>query len=241
MSSAIFPLHPIPGTDINGVFYRYTAVKEPEDAYTVSIQNKAADSSGYIFRETDDWSGGSGGTIQKFIPLPYSPLGDWGQGSIDEVGIGEVQDPVVLYSYRFDTEFVQQQEIPNLPVIIPYNALSDDYVLSALAPTDLELIQDDEEPKKDKDEEEDEKRLETALAASENALTIGNAMSQSAILQTMNIATNMQTYYDRQIAGGKYQETVVLKDKNISDNKRALRSLGQDRLHKKLVDQQYGR
>ena len=143
MSSSLFPLHPIQGVDINGVFYRYTAVKDPNDPYTVSIQNEAADGSGYIFRSTDDWSGGSGGTIQKYIPLPYSPLGDWGNGNIEQVGIGEVQDPVVLYSYRFDPSRMQSfQEAYEFGTVSTYDALSDPYVLNAIEPTDPELYED---------------------------------------------------------------------------------------------------
>ena len=234
----------IPGVDINGVFYRYTAVKEAGDPYTVSIQNQAADSSGYIFRETDDWSGGSGGTIQKFVPVPYSPLGDWGQGSIDEVGLGSVEDPIVMYSYRVDPSRVQQpqpQEAYDFSAISTYDALSDGYVTASLEPTNPELYEDDEELNKSDSEEEDDGRLEKALAAQENALTMAGNVTQSNILQAMNTATNMNSYYAMQLKGGVYQESVVLKDKNIPDNRRALRSLGQQKLHTDMVDQQYGR
>ena len=242
MSSSLFPLYPIQGTDINGVFYRYTAVKDPSDPYTVSIQNQDTDTGGYIFRSTDDWSGGSGGTIQKFVPVPYSPLGRWGTGSIEEVGIGSVQDPVVLYSYRFDPSRMQSaQEAYDFGTVSTYDALSDRYVINALEPTDLELIDKDEEPEKDKDEDDDEKRLEVALAESKNALTIASGVSQSAMIKAINGATNIKSYYDKQISGGVYRETVVLIDKNIPDNRRALRSLGQDKLHTKMVNQQYGR
>jgi len=240
MSSTLFPLHPISGSDINGVFYRYTAVKDAGDPYTVSIQNQAADQSGYIFRSTDDWSGGSGGTIQKFVPVPYSPVGDWGDGSIEQVGVGSVEDPIVLYSYRFDPSRVQQQEIPDLPVVDVYDALSDGYVTASLEPTDRELYEDDELNKSDS-EEEDDGRLEKALAAQENALTLAGNVTQSALLQAMNTATNLSTYYSAQIKGGVYQESVVLIDKNIPDNRRALRSLGQQKLHTDMVNQQYGR
>ena len=240
MSDTLFPVPSIQGVDINGVFYRYTAVKELGDPYTVSIQNEDAINGGYIFRETDDWSGGSGGTIQKFIPLPYSPLGNWGEGSIDEVGLGRVEDATVLYSYRFDPERVQQPEIPDLPTYDIYDSLSDRYVLDSLEPTDPDLY-DSEESQKDDTEEEDDGRLETALAAQENAITLAGNISQGALVKAMNTATNMNSYYSATINGGKYQETIVLIDKNIPDNRRALRSMGQDKLHTKMIDQQYGR
>jgi hypothetical protein len=248
MSSSLFPVPTIQGLDINGVFYRYTAVKERADPYTVSIQNEAADGSGYIFRSTDDWSRSSGGTIQKFVPLPYSPVGDWGDGNIEQVGIGQVQEPTVLYSYRFDP-CVNPQSNPNCPgyvdpsLYLPdldiYDALSDENVLNAIKPTDLSLIDDDEESNKDDKEDEDDGRLEAALAASDNALTIGMGMSQGAMLQAMNTATNMNNYYVQQIQGGVYRETVVLQDKNIPDNRRALRSLGQQKLHTEMIEEQY--
>ena len=238
MSDPLFPVDAIPGIDINGVIYQYTAVKDRPDPFTVSIQNENASGSGYIFRETDDWSGKSGATINKFVPVPYSPLGNWGTGSIEQVGIGSVEDPTVVYTYRIDPERLQQQEVPDLPVVDVYDALSDGYVTASLEPTNLSLIEDDELNKYDT-EEEDDGRLEAALAASENALTIGNAMTQSAILQSMNTATNLNSYYAQQIQGGKYQETVVLIDKNIPDNRRALRSLGQQKLHTDMVEEQY--
>jgi hypothetical protein len=238
MSDPLFPLASIPGLDINGVFYRYTAVKDPNDPYTVSIQNEAANGSGYIFRETDDWSGGSGGTIQKYVPVPYSPLGDWGTGSIEQVGIGSVEDPVVIYNYRVDPDRLQQQELPEIPAVPVYDALADGYVTAALEPTNRELYEDDELNKSDS-EEADDGRLEKALAASDNALTIGVGMSQNALLQAMNVATNMNTYYAANIPGGAYRETVVLKDKNIPDNRRALRSLGQQKLHTEMIEEQY--
>jgi hypothetical protein len=241
MSSSLFPVPALEGVDINGVFYRYTAVKDPNDPYTVSVQNQAANGSGYIFRETDDWSGGSGGTIQKFVPLPYSPLGDWGDGTIDEVGVGRVEDATVLYSYRFDPDRVQQQELPEIPAVPIYDALTDGYVTASLEPTDRELYEDDDEVNQKDTEEEDDGRLEKALAAQENALTLAGSLTQNALVQAMNVATNLNTYYAANIPGGVYRETVVLKDKNIPDNRRAFRSLGQQKLHTDMVNQQYGR
>jgi hypothetical protein len=242
MSSTLFPLHPIQGTDINGVFYRYTVTKDANDPYTVSIQNENASGSGYIFREADDWSGGSGGTIQKFVPVPYSPLGDWGEGSIDEVGLGTLTDPTVLYSYRYDPSSAQQDipDLPPNPLPLPYDAMADSAVIDALKPTDPDLYEDDESKNSEK-YEEDDGRLEVALAAQENALTLAGGISQGALVKAMNTATNMNTYYALQINGGRYREAVVLKDKNIPDNRRALRSLGQQKLHTEMVNKQYGR
>ena len=45
------------GLTVGSVIYRYTAVKNIEDDMLVHVQNEDALGSGYIFRETDDWSG----------------------------------------------------------------------------------------------------------------------------------------------------------------------------------------
>lgn len=240
MTDPLFPAGTLSGLDINGVFYRYTAVKETGDPYVVNVQNEDAVNGGYIFRETDDWSAGGGGTIQKFIPLPYSPVGNWGQGSIEEVGTGHVEDPVVVYSYRIDTDRLQPEIEYTLPTYDIYDALSDQYVVGALEPTDSDVY-DDEEVNDSEFDEDDEDRLESALAAKDNALTLANSLTQSAIVSAMNTATNLNNYYAKRLKGGVYKETTVLIDKNIPDNRKALRSLGQQKLHTEMVDQQYGR
>jgi len=239
MSSPVLGVAPVEGMDINGVIYRYTAVKNQADAYIVSIQNEAADGNGFIFRSTDDWSGKSGTTLTRFVPVPYSPLGRWGQGSIDEVGIGSVVDPVVVYTFRQSPVEPTLPDLPELPTITPYDALSDEAVSIATTEVDLELIQDDDQAEADKEKDEDKERLETALAASDNALTLSAGMTQAALLQAMNVATNLNTYYDRQISGGTYREAIVLQDKNLPDNRRAFRSLSKQKLHTEMIEEQY--
>ena len=251
MSSSLFGVPTISGVDINGVFYRYTATKNPGDPYTVSVQNQNATGSGYIFRETDDWSGGSGGTIQKYVPVPYSPLGDWGEGSIDEVGLGSVSDPLVLYSFRFDPCYDPQLDPncpgyepplpPPQPEVIPYDALSDELVANATAPTDPNLYSNEDDDSQNSDSDEsDDKRLEKALAAVENALTIGNSMTQAAILQAMNTATNLNNYYAANIRGGSYNDVLQIPSKDIPDSRLGARvGLAQQVLHEKMVKQQW--
>jgi len=240
MSSTLFSVPSVQGVDINGVIYQYTAVKDRADPYTVSIQNEAANGDGYIFRETDDWSGKSGGTITKFIPVPYSPLGEWGTGNIEQVGIGEVQEPTVVYTFRRDPSVLQPtQEAYDFSQISTYDALSDKYVIAALESTDLSLLERDTDEKNDSEGDDEGERLEAALSASENALTIGVGVSQAELLQAMNTATNLSTYYAFNIQGGVYKETIVLSDNNIPDNRRAFRSMGQQVLHDEMVNQQW--
>src|SRR6056300_385812 len=56
------------GLRVNGVFYRYTTVKNEEDQFKVTVSNENAVDGGYIFREVDDWTGLKGNTITKVLP-----------------------------------------------------------------------------------------------------------------------------------------------------------------------------
>jgi len=261
MSEPLLGVAPVPGVDVTGVIYRYTAVKDRPDDFTVAIQNENAVNGGYIFREVDDWSGRSGETISKAIPVNYSPIRYWGAGSIETTGVGSVEDPQVVYTYRVDTCYDPQSD-PNCPgyeappvpepvavaeepepveVAAPaydvYDAYRDEIVQQATAPTDRKLYDDDDLDQKDSEEEEKES-MEKALAANDNALTIANEMSQNAMLRAMNPVT-MSNYYAATIPGGTYQETVILVDSKLPDNKRAFRNMANDKLHTKMVEEQY--
>jgi hypothetical protein len=252
MTDAILGVPAIPGMDINGVLYRYTTVKDPDDPFTVTIQNEDTEG-GYIFSETDDWSGLPGNTINKYIPLELTPISRWGDGEIATEGQGEVQDPTVVYTYRFDECFnaeitpgcpgyidptSYQIEVPEIEI---YDALNDDAVVNALAETDPSLYEDEDEEAKDEDEEDEKKEdLEKGLAAVENALTLANNVSQETVLRAMNASVNMNTYYVAQISGGAYPERNKLVDTQIPDNGNGLRNgLAQQLLHNQMVDMQY--
>jgi len=231
MSESVLGVAPVPGLDISGVIYRYTAVKNRPDPFTVTVSNQNAIDGGYIFRETDDWSGKSGQTINKLVPVGYSPIRYWGDGSIETTGVGSVVDPSVVYMYRFQEPEPEPQP---LPTVNPYNALEDDAVQQATAETDRELYED-EEVEKDKDEEED-KDMEKALAALQSGLEM--AKGQDGRLAAMNTVT-LTNYYAATIPGGAYKETVILQGGEIKDNKRAFRSMANDRLHNQMVGEQY--
>jgi len=51
----------------------------------------------------------------------------------------------------------------------------------------------------------------------------------------------LNNYYAMNLKGGQYRETLVLQDKNLPDNRRAFRSMSQQKLHTDMVNQQYGR
>ena len=248
MTTPILGITTEAGMDISGVIYNYTAVKELQDDFTVTIQNEDTEG-GYIFQETDDWSDGPGMRIQKVIALPYTPLERFGTGSIATTGTGSVEDASVLYMYRWDNCRDPQNDpncpgyiapLPVMPVIEIYDALDDDNVDKAIEETDSELYNKEKEESKDTEEEEEEKgRLEIALAASENALTIAGGASQASLLKAMNIATNLSNYYVARVPGGVYSETISLQGGTIVDNRRALRSLGQDNLMNEMIGEQY--
>jgi len=239
----------IPGLDINGLLYRYTTVKNPEDNMKVHVSNSNAAGDGYTFRETDDWSGVPGNTIVKSFPLAHIPAANWGDGSITVEGQGSVTDPVVIYSFRIDECYDEQSNpacpgyvkpIPVIPVVEVYDVLEDEAAMEAIdEETDFEYDEDGNLILSEEEEEEDT-RLEMGLTASANALTLFRTQGQSDIIMAINLQTNINMYYNANINGGAYTETVGLVDAEIPDNKKALRNnLAQQLLHEKMIDMQY--
>lgn len=221
------------GLIVNGVIYNYTVEKEVEDPFKVHVQNENATGDGYVFRETDDWSGLPSGSINKFIPIDNIPKEYWGKGSIEVEGKGKVKNQVVMYNYRIDT--AEQLEevpdfIPEVPVIDVYNVLDDDTVKQKEVDRDLYT-----EEQKDKEE-----RLEKAKKAANKAIGIGNTAAQQAMFQALSIGTNINSYYAVSIEGGTYRDSVSLEDTKLPENKRGLRNgFAQQVLHTKMVDMQW--
>lgn len=219
-----------PGMDINAVIYQYTAVKDPADSMLVHIQNENADGTGYIFRETDDWSGKPGGSINKLISINNVPVSDFGNGSIQVEGTGQVVNPSVVYSYRLAE--IPEAEVPiaTPPVIDVYDVMDDEAVLIATKETDSEQYEEQEQ------EETEEDRKLKAISAAANAV----ALAGQASLQAMNAVTNMNSYYAANIPGGQYKDAAVLVDTKLPENKRGLRNgLAQQILHDQMVNSQY--
>ena len=238
------------GIDINGLFYRYTTVKNPEDDMKVHVGNLNANGDGYIFRETDDWSGVPSNTIVKSFSLGNIPAANWGAGSIDVEGKGSVKDAVVIYNYRVDRCYDPQSDpscagyikpMPVIPVVDVYNALEDNAVVETLEADEFQYDEDGNLILSE-EEEEEETRIEMGLTASANALTLFKTQGQDDIILAINQQTNIAMYYNASINGGVYADAAGLADSEIPDNKKALRNnLAQQILHEQMVDMQYNK
>lgn len=239
------------GIDVTGVFYRYTIDKDPAADALVHVQNENALGTGYIFRETDDWSGIAGNTITKGVPVPNIPLDYWGIGSIELEGEGSISDASVIYAYRVD-ECANPQASPSCEGYIPpatsvtieeqatYDALEDDAYRIASAKTDAEY-QDEDAPDEDQNDDKERKaRLERGLAASKNALALADGISQDAIIASMGYTSDLTAYYSARLEGGSYADAPMLVDGKIPENRRGLRNgLAQQVLHEQMIGLQY--
>ena len=239
--------------EINGVYYQYTPEKVTADDMKVHVQNENIDGTGYIFRETDDWSGLPGGfPINKVIGVDNIPKALWGDGSIEVEGTGTVTDASVVYSYKFDDSCVSPLSDPSCPGYndaltaalanitepVAYDAMGDANVKDVLNnKTEVEEEEDDEN-----DEQEEEERLEKVLSEIDIDILDANALAQNHLMQALSLTANITPYYDLKIPGGTYKETTVLKDSTLPDNKRGARvGLAQQLLHNEMVEMQYNK
>jgi hypothetical protein len=238
------------GLIVNGVIYRYTTEKDPNDPLLVHVQNENARGDGYIFRETDDWSGLAGNTINKRVPVSNIDISYWGDGSIQTEGFGTVKDASVQYLYQFNPCFDPQSR-PDCP------GYKDPFILElgeveVVDPLDDDLIQDeldrkatleDEEQEeidreKVKSEKKSDERLDKILGIVNQALMAAEAQAKHE--QLMAMAALPTSYVATQISGGTYEETIVLKDKKLPENRNALRNnLAQQLKHQEMVNLQY--
>jgi len=237
------------GLEINGIVYRYTAVKKPEDDMVVYIQNLNASGEGYIFRNADDWSKLPGNTIQRSIPINSSLAELWGDGSIAVEGQGSVLDASVVYTFQFDPCFIPQSS-PDCPGYRdPNDYLPDEEYAD---PLNDELLRKEFERKVSIDDEDEKERarsralsnaerrqnrLETALSAVNTALLTAEA---AVAAQDFFALAELPNSYAVEIFGGEYRETIRLVDAKLPDNPRGLRNnWAQQLLHEKMIDLQY--
>lgn len=240
------------GLAVNGVVYRYTTVKEPEDDMIVHVSNMNAQGDGYIFRETNDWSGVPQNTIRRAVPLPYIPIEYWGDGSIEIEGDGEVVDPFVIYTYRYDDTCLDAQNDPKCPgyvepVIIPeievatfVDPLNEDYIQQEI---DRKAVIDNED-QEDMDRKRVVKSKKREVVSLEKLLGSTNETElagESQILHNQLVMLNyVPTTYYYSLPTTTYEETLVLPDSNLPDNRKARRnSFAQEALHNQLIELQY--
>ena len=239
------------GLTVSNVIYRYTAVKNPEDEFYVTIQNENPIDGGYTFRSTDDWTGIPGNTINKVIPVGQVPIEYWGDGSIFTEGKGTIDDPYVVYTYQYDTCYDPQSnpecpgykpEIPDITVPEPINPLDDTFIQDQID-REMTLRDEDEEERdrkqmeEDDEEEEEEVDLESVLGIASRSLQ--NAQDTAKQQQMMALNQFSQSYFYI-IPDTKIEDTVVLQDSRLPKNLRGRRlQFAQDLLHEKMVKSQY--
>jgi hypothetical protein len=234
------------GLTVGNVIYRYTAVKNIEDDMLVHVQNEDALGDGYIFRETDDWSGLEGNKIYKIIPVGAIPLERWGNGSIEVEGTGSVSDPSVIYTYQYEPCFDPQSDptcpgyrIPYDPDLIPVVEFND--------PLQDELVLAEMERQAELDEEEEYERkmrvkkvkvdLEKMLGGLNRGAMDGQAAAQEAALFAMNY---IPVSYTSSLNGGVYKDMPMIPDSQIPKNKKGKRlGLAQQKLHEEMITKQY--
>ena len=246
-------LPPEAGLVVNGVIYNYTVEKEPQDPFKVHVQNENAAGTDYVFRETDDWSGVPGSTINKMIGLDNVPREAFGDGSIETEGVGTVEDPKVVYTYKVDGCFIPLSD-PSCPGYLDAlrkwlsdqgffdkepdinDPFYDEWVQASL---NKETIGEDEEAKQKEEENEEEDEQIKALNVDVTIDKLVNGADQNALIAQMSTIPYFDSYYTVDIQGGVYNETVVLEDSTLPDNGSAMRSLASDQTHKDMVRSQY--
>ena len=241
---------------INGLTYRYTMNKDQSANVQVHVRNEDPVNGGYVFEETDNWDGLPGATIQKYFRLGYTDASRWGDGEIAVEGDGTVTDPMVIYNYKVDINDMLMkcastpladpscpgfmdallEYLKNLKDPDPNDPFYDQWVQAQLEKeTDLE-----EEDLKKKDESKEES-LEKRMGGKNTVDAMVDTKQQEALLAQLADVGKIEPYYQVEIQGGEYEETLKLEDKEIPDNRRALRSLASDAKHRTMVRSQYDR
>jgi hypothetical protein len=237
------------GLSVNGVVYQYSAVKNTEDDMVVSVYNENSDASGYIFRETNDWSGQPSNTIRRLVPVGYIPREEWGNGGIDVQGNGQVVDPTVIYTYRYDdTCVLDPQAKPSCPGYVQaempeQEQYQDQYTMLQDEMDRQDNFRDEEQEREDfekmKDKEKKKLRLQE-LEAILGGVTLNDLQGPSELLHGQLISLNyLSPSYDRIMLDPGYEETIVLEDAKLPDNSKALRNFASDETHQRIVDSQY--
>lgn len=239
----------VTGLTVDGVIYRYTAVKNPADPMVVSIQNKNTSGTGFIFQKQDNWSGLPGNSITKTVPVNNIPIQYWGDGEIKVTGSGSIVDPFVAYKYRYDTCVADPQSNPACPdyvkatierkAIESVDPLSDPNIQNAINSKVVPLEADELEVRPNEEKKvgktpDERKKANNTLIRPEDAL-------RASQLEALNNIPGLHLY-SINMPGGVYKDVIGYTVKNLPDSRRG-RSIGlaQESLHKAMVEQQYDR
>lgn len=231
------------GLLVNSLTYRYTVTKVPSDTFLVTVQN-ADTQGGYLFRNVDDWSNRPGNTITKSFALEPSAASRWGTGSITTQGTGEVSNPYVLYSYRYDTcsaTVILDPKCPGYKASISttsvYDPLQDDAVRAAIETKNQPA--DEQEFNRALLSDKAETKRSAASKAAQNSLITAEALNTANAFESLNNMPAFTTYYAA-LPGGAYRDVLVYPVKTLPQTRNSLRlNLSQQLLHTKLVDLQY--
>lgn len=249
-------LPPQAGLTVGGLAYSYNVTKNTEDNFTVSIEGDHT-GGGLAFQEIDDWSGLPGNTIAKAVPLNDIPIDVLGDARINTTGDGQVNDPTVRFFYRYD-ECFDPQTSPDCPGYInayldflkennlfdesKYINLLDDENVREVLERKVDLEEEDLKSEQEEDEEEEEKEdLEKMLAIGNEANELADTTAQQSMLEALARVDLINSYVTREIQGGVYNDTVVLQDNRIDDNRGAALRMGlaSSQLHEEMVNSQY--
>lgn len=254
------------GLEVNAVLYRYTTMKDTQDDMYVTLRNQNAISSGYLFSQTDNWSQLPGNTITKAVPVNNIPIQYWGDGEINVQGRGTVTNAQVVYSYRYDTcynpitdptcpgyedamaKYLKDMGLLEQKPIEVIDPLQDESVQNAMNnKTETREPTDDEKAKKEKEEKDKKKKLDDkerrmiALRVAESTINNALAVSQSEMVNAMNVVPQFESYYTS-MSGGVYADANGYKLVTVPESRQGLRNgLAQQILHDKMVDAQYNK
>lgn len=237
---------------INGLVYQYTTVKDPESDMLVHVYNEDAVNGGYVFSETDDWSGQPGNKITKVFRFPNINAEIWGPGGMEVTGDGSLENTSITYTYRMD---IGTEEIicttpladPTCPGFIEalYQYLKDNGLLELDADdpfydewVQAELEKEVEAEEEPEVKEEDEEELEVQLSTTGVIEQLVDAKQEQMLVELSALPT-IEPYYEVTIPGGVYEDSLELADSELPDNRRAMRNLASDAKHRSIVRSQY--
>ena len=240
---------------VNGLIYRYTMNKDAAESVTATVRNKDPINGGYVFSETDNWSGVPGNSISKYFTFSGIDSTRWGDGEIDVTGNGTVTNPKVVYSYKMVVEddpgyncTVAPMSDPTCPGFLAalnkYLKVQDNFnpgdpYYDEWVQLQLQEELEKEEAEIEAAEAEEEEDLEVQMFGENRLEDLIDTKAQGEILAALSMVPTIQPYYTITIPGGQYNDTVVLQDTNLPDNRRVLRNLASDATHNKMVRSQY--